>query len=210
MTEADMPPEPAVRPGRRLRAAFREFWYYFSVNKGAVIGLCGLRHHDPRRDLRAAARAAMIRSRSTPTPSSCRPSWQEGGPPRFLLGTDDVGRDMLSRLIYGARYSLAIGLVVVTIAMVTGVTLGRDRRLLPRLGRRADHAGDGHHPRLPLAAAGAGAGLDPRQGPVQRHARHRAGAAAALRAPRPRRGDEREDPRIRDLGQGRRRRPLAG
>ena len=37
----------------------------------------------------------------------------EGGKPAFLLGTDAVGRDILSRLIYGARFSLLIGVVVV-------------------------------------------------------------------------------------------------
>ena len=47
-----------------------------------------------------------------------------GGSTAFLLGTDAVGRDMLSRLIYGARFSLFIGLVVVTIALAGGVTLG--------------------------------------------------------------------------------------
>ena len=52
------------------------------------------------------------------------PSWLEGGDPRFLLGTDDVGRDILSRLIYGARLSLLIGVVVVTLALATGITLG--------------------------------------------------------------------------------------
>jgi oligopeptide transport system permease protein len=41
-----------------------------------------------------------------------------------LLGTDEVGRDMLSRLIYGARTSMIIGLSVQTIAVVVGVTLG--------------------------------------------------------------------------------------
>ena len=44
--------------------------------------------------------------------------------PRFLLGTDDLGRDMLSRLIYGARLSLLIGTFVVALALVFGVMLG--------------------------------------------------------------------------------------
>jgi hypothetical protein len=42
------------------------------------------------------------------------PFWDAASDPRFLLGTDPVGRDMLSRLIYGARYSLFIGFFVVT------------------------------------------------------------------------------------------------
>src|SRR5690242_17932898 len=41
------------------------------------------------------------------------PSWQAGGSLRFLLGTDELGRDILSRLIYGTRISLFIGLSVV-------------------------------------------------------------------------------------------------
>ena len=44
--------------------------------------------------------------------------------PHFLLGTDDLGRDMLSRLIYGARLSLLIGTFVVALALVFGVMLG--------------------------------------------------------------------------------------
>lgn len=52
------------------------------------------------------------------------PAWQDGGSWMFPLGTDALGRDMLSRVIYGSRYSLAIACIVVTIAMVTGVTLG--------------------------------------------------------------------------------------
>jgi peptide/nickel transport system permease protein len=45
----------------------------------------------------------------------------------FLLGTDRFGRDLLSRLIIGARVSLAVGLVAVLISLVVGVTLGRWR-----------------------------------------------------------------------------------
>ncbi len=52
------------------------------------------------------------------------PAWQEGGSTRFLLGTDPVGRDMLSRLIHGTRLSLAIGLVSVAISLSLGVLLG--------------------------------------------------------------------------------------
>ncbi|TIU58834.1 MAG: ABC transporter permease subunit, partial [Mesorhizobium sp.] len=42
----------------------------------------------------------------------------------YLLGTDPVGRDILSRLLYGARFSLLIGAVVVTLALTGGITLG--------------------------------------------------------------------------------------
>ncbi len=52
------------------------------------------------------------------------PVWNEGGSTKNLLGTDDLGRDMLSRLIYGARVSLTLGVVSVGIAFVFGSFLG--------------------------------------------------------------------------------------
>lgn len=51
------------------------------------------------------------------------PFWQ-GGDPRFPLGTDDQGRDMVSSILYGARLSLLIGLMAMAIATVLGVGLG--------------------------------------------------------------------------------------
>jgi len=52
------------------------------------------------------------------------PAWVNGGSTRFLLGTDDQGRDILSALFYGARLSLLVGLVSVVLSMVVGVGLG--------------------------------------------------------------------------------------
>jgi len=52
------------------------------------------------------------------------PVWQEGGRAAYLLGTDAVGRDILSRLIYGARFSLFIGVVVTLVALVGGIVIG--------------------------------------------------------------------------------------
>ena len=52
------------------------------------------------------------------------PYWQDGGSATYLLGTDAIGRDILSRLLFGARFSLFIGLVVVTIALTGGIALG--------------------------------------------------------------------------------------
>jgi dipeptide transport system permease protein len=52
------------------------------------------------------------------------PFWQAGGSSIFPLGTDAIGRDVLSRLIHGARLSLLIGIVVVTIAVAAGTALG--------------------------------------------------------------------------------------
>ena len=52
------------------------------------------------------------------------PFWVEGANPHFLLGTDAIGRDMLSRIMYGARVSLFIGIAVMTVSMVFGIALG--------------------------------------------------------------------------------------
>ena len=50
--------------------------------------------------------------------------WQDGGGWSHPLGTDDIGRDILSRLIYGARLSMVIGTIVVTISLAVGTMLG--------------------------------------------------------------------------------------
>jgi dipeptide transport system permease protein len=105
------------------RQMLSEFWFYFRQNRGAVAGLVVfillvltallapvLAPHDPTTQYRDAF--------LTP------PFWQEGGRAEFPLGTDAVGRDMLSRLIFGARYSLFIGIVVVSVALVGGVIIG--------------------------------------------------------------------------------------
>jgi peptide/nickel transport system permease protein len=52
------------------------------------------------------------------------PAWEQGGDSRFLLGTDDQGRDILSTILYGTRSSLLIGVTAVLLATVLGVALG--------------------------------------------------------------------------------------
>ena len=52
------------------------------------------------------------------------PVWLEGGDARFLLGTDDQGRDVLSTILFGARISLFVGFCSVLFAMTLGVTIG--------------------------------------------------------------------------------------
>jgi len=52
------------------------------------------------------------------------PAWYAEGSKAFLLGSDDQGRDILSAVIYGARISLAVGLVSVVLSVLVGVTLG--------------------------------------------------------------------------------------
>ena len=52
------------------------------------------------------------------------PAWEAEGTRKYLLGTDDQGRDILSALIYGARISLVVGLVSVMLSVVVGVLFG--------------------------------------------------------------------------------------
>ena len=52
------------------------------------------------------------------------PAWSPGGSTKFLLGTDDQGRDILSALMYGARISLVVGLASVVLSVLVGVSLG--------------------------------------------------------------------------------------
>ncbi len=62
--------------------------------------------------------AVNIRHRLAP------PTWMEGGDAQHLLGTDPVGRDLLSRMIYGGRVSLVVGVSAVLISTTIGVLLG--------------------------------------------------------------------------------------
>jgi peptide/nickel transport system permease protein len=52
------------------------------------------------------------------------PAWQQGGSSQFLLGTDHLGRDVLSRLIFGARVSIIVGTLAVVVAGTIGTLLG--------------------------------------------------------------------------------------
>jgi dipeptide transport system permease protein len=101
----------------------REFWISFSANRGAVIGL-GLVVFL----LLVALFAPWIAPHEPFLTNSSAflrpPAWQTGGSLQYLLGTDAIGRDILSRLIYGARLSLSIGLAVVLISVAAGIALG--------------------------------------------------------------------------------------
>ena len=114
ITSADVsaPPSPA-----------RELWRDFKRNRGAVIGLaliaallfCAvfadvIAPYSPSEQYRDATLKA--------------PSFQAVGGHVFLLGTDPVGRDLLSRLIHGTRLSLVIGIVSVGLSLSIGVALG--------------------------------------------------------------------------------------
>jgi peptide/nickel transport system permease protein len=52
------------------------------------------------------------------------PIWMDGGKPGFILGTDHLGRDLLSRIIYGSRVSLSVGVAAVVLMVIIGVFLG--------------------------------------------------------------------------------------
>ncbi len=101
----------------------REFWHYFSENKGAVGGLVVIAVV-----VLAAVFAPLVAPHGPAEQYRdhflAPPFWMAGGSARFLLGTDAVGRDILSRIIYGARFSLVIGLIVVTLSLSVGVALG--------------------------------------------------------------------------------------
>jgi dipeptide transport system permease protein len=101
----------------------REFWDYFSSNKGAVAGLAIVVLV-----LLMAALAPWIAPYSPndtdPSVFLTPPAWSAGGSGAHWLGTDAIGRDILSRLIHGARLSLTIGLAVVALSVIAGTVLG--------------------------------------------------------------------------------------
>src|SRR5690348_16302272 len=101
----------------------REFWASFAAGRGSVLALavflllvlCALTAgwiapHDPIQQIRDH----MLQP----------PVWQAGGSWQFVLGTDEAGRDVLSRLIHGARISLFIALMSVIMSLIPGVVLG--------------------------------------------------------------------------------------
>ena len=109
---------PAAPPG-----PLREFWRAFSANHGAVGGMVVVAAL-----LLLALFAPWVAPHAPDVTNSAAflrpPAWQEGGSAQFLLGTDAIGRDILSRLIWGARLSLSIGIAVVLIAVAVGIALG--------------------------------------------------------------------------------------
>ncbi|MBD9664550.1 dipeptide transport system permease protein [Variovorax beijingensis] len=102
---------------------WREFWTAFSANRGAVAGLATVALL-----LLVALFAPWIAPHAPNQTNSAvfllPPAWQQGGSASYLLGTDAIGRDILSRLMYGARLSLSIGVAVVALSVLVGVVLG--------------------------------------------------------------------------------------
>lgn len=103
----------------KKRSSLGMIWHQLKKNKGAIIGLilislviilalCAPLIYDYKQDIiKNHVRERML------YPSREHP-----------FGTDDLGRDILARVIWGARYSLAVGVVAVLFALVVGVTLG--------------------------------------------------------------------------------------
>jgi ABC-type dipeptide/oligopeptide/nickel transport system permease subunit len=100
----------------------REFWFFFRQNKGAVLGLILICVF-----LMIAIFAPWL-APFEPSNSSeylrLPPSWSQGGAKIYWLGTDDLGRDLLSRLIYGSRVSLMVGFFSVALSLIIGSLLG--------------------------------------------------------------------------------------
>jgi dipeptide transport system permease protein len=113
----------SVTPPSGRALALREFWSNFSRNRGAVAaGIVVLAlvfialfaplivPHSPIEQYRDSVKIP--------------PAWLAGGNWKFVLGTDEAGRDILSRLMYGARMSFWIGFVSVVLALIPGIVLG--------------------------------------------------------------------------------------
>ena len=102
---------PVATPGRR-RVSFRAVFgiSILLLMGGAALAAPQIAPWDPARQ--------MLVKRLRP------PVWQERGQREHPLGTDHLGRDILSRILYGGRISLGVGLSAVTLSCLIGVTLG--------------------------------------------------------------------------------------
>jgi dipeptide transport system permease protein len=102
---------------------WREFWIAFSANRGAVMGLAVVAGF-----LLLALLAPWVAPHAPDATNSAAflkpPAWQAGGGWQYPLGTDAIGRDILSRLVWGSRLSLSIGIAVVLISVAVGIALG--------------------------------------------------------------------------------------
>jgi dipeptide transport system permease protein len=100
-----------------------EFWRAYAQNRGAVVGFVVVGA------LLALAVGADVVAPHPPHEqyrefTLAPPAWDAGGSVRFILGTDPVGRDILSRLIHGTRLSLLIGAISVGFSLTIGAVLG--------------------------------------------------------------------------------------
>lgn len=129
----------ALNPSRSgsptMPSQWELFYRSFVANRGAVLGLIALLI------LVFVAIFANVLAPHNPLElytgkEQLPPAWLEGGDARFFLGTDDAGRDTLSRVMHGTRYSLFIGLAATLLSAIVGVCLGLAAAFWPkRLGR---------------------------------------------------------------------------
>jgi peptide/nickel transport system permease protein len=107
---------PVRRRGRRLITSLRHRW--LAILALCILGtviVCGI----------AAPLIAPHPPRTgNVMDSKLPPAWLAEGDPRFLLGTDELGRDILSRVIFGAQVSLIVGVSAVLLAGAIGISLG--------------------------------------------------------------------------------------
>ena len=110
--------EPSETPG-----AWAQAWRRLRKNRAAIVGLVIIAL------LYVVAIFSPLIARYDPTQVhfdaiTAPPAWMPGGSWAYPLGTDGVGRDVLSRLIYGSRISMSIGLVPVAFYLIIGGTIG--------------------------------------------------------------------------------------
>ena len=101
------------------RSMMQEVWRRFKKNKGAVVGLCIFLVICV-----LAISAGFVYDYDTQVVGGDVPQRLQSPSWEHPFGTDEMGRDILIRVIYGARYSLSVGVVAVAIALVIGVSLG--------------------------------------------------------------------------------------
>lgn len=104
---------------RKQRSQFGEAWHRMKKDKGAMLGLtivCIL--------VLIALLSNVILDYDTDVVGMNTKERLQRPNGKHLLGTDEYGRDILFRIMYGARYSMSVGLVAVAIALTIGVTLG--------------------------------------------------------------------------------------
>jgi dipeptide transport system permease protein len=124
----DLVPPANLTPSTPLRSA----WRGFAANRGALAALCIfvlmvvaaigagiIAPHDPIEQ----ARDHLL------TP----PAWDASGLTTYLLGTDELGRDLVSRLLYGGRISLGIAFASVLLSTLPGVALGLTAAFFPKV-----------------------------------------------------------------------------
>ncbi|MBQ4234225.1 MAG: ABC transporter permease, partial [Firmicutes bacterium] len=103
----------------KQRSQFGEAWHRMKKDKGAMLGLAVVSIL-----VLVAILSNCLLDYDTDVVGMNTKERLQAPNAKHLLGTDEYGRDILFRILYGSRYSLSVGLVAVAIALVAGVTLG--------------------------------------------------------------------------------------